>query len=622
MKKTLSLILAVIMLVSVFGTAVSAADADVTKVVVSSVKVSNDGLLVKWSPIANATSYIIYRYDSLNSEPVAIDTTTANQYLDKNNLVFNGEEINDKEAVTYYYAIAATMKDGSFVDYVFADENNSCELVCPHSKMQTVTIPASVYAPGKTYKVCSVCGYQTKAKVLNQLAPATPKISDLKNTNKGVSFKWSLVDGAQEYFIYRKTNGGSWKVIDTVDGSVNKYLDSSAKSGTKYQYTVRACGGEANAANIIATKTTTKSLEWKVDNAYNLYYIERVCFDDGSFEFVAQLPTSSATLSDDLGVKTLKYTDKGLDSKKSYQYFIRAALFSGFKASAEIEFLATIKDLKVSNMDSGITFTCESVKGAKTYKVYRKVKGEDSYTYIGAGKAYKTTDATGKEVTRYKFTDTNAEPGVDYIYTAKAVDGKNAGGYVKEGVSIRRLETPKLVKIANSKQGITVTWSKVTGAAGYKVYRKTADGWKHIGTVKNVKSNAYLVKDDQAGGLTNAKVNTYTVKAYYGDSNSAYVKDGIKILRIQEPKLEGVKSTRSGVYVSWDSVAGAKGYYVYSKTSGGSWKRVGTVEGQSKESFVDKSAKKGTTYTYTVKAYNGNYVSSYDKTGLKVKDIY
>ncbi len=622
MKKTLSLILAVIMLVSVLGTAVSAADTDAAAITVTSVKVSNDGLLVKWSPVANATSYIIYRYDSLNSEPVAIDTTTANQYLDKNNLVFNGKEINDKDAVTYYYAVAATMKDGSFVDYVFAGENNSCELVCPHSKMQTVKIPASVYAPGKTYKVCSVCGYETKAKVLNQLAPATPTISGLKNTIKGISFKWNLVDGAVEYFIYRKANGGSWKVIGTVDGTVNKYLDSSVKSGTKYQYTVRACGGTSRMTMMPALNVTSKTLEWEVDTAYNAYYIERLCVQDGSIEILAQLSTSAATLSDDLGVKTLKYTDKGLDSNKAYQYFVSGALFSGFKASAEIEFLSTPKDLKVSNADSGVVFTWESIKGATSYRVYRKAKGEEAFANVGEGKVYETKNAEGKTVKRYKFVDTKAEPGVDYIYTVKAVDGKSYSGYIAAGASIRRLETPKLVKIANSKQGITVTWSKVAGAEGYKVYRKVGDSWKLIGTVKNVKSNAYLVKDTQAGGLSNAKVNTYTVKAYYGDSNSAFVKAGIKTLRIQEPKLEGVKSTRSGVYVSWDSVAGAKGYYVYSKTADGSWKRVGTVEGQSKDSFVDKSAKKGVTYTYTVKAYNGNYVSSYDKTGLKVKDIY
>ena len=619
MKKTLSLILAVIMLVSVFGTAVSAADADATKVVVTSVKNSNDGLLVKWSPIANATSYVIYRYDSLNSNPVAIDTTTANQYLDKNNLVFNGKEINGKEAVTYYYAVAATMKDGSFVDYIFADENNSCELVCAHSKMQTVTIPASVYAPGKTYKVCAVCGYQTKATTIKQLAPATPTVSALKNTTKGVSFKWNIVDGAESYFIYRKANGGSWTVIDEVEGT--SYLDSTAKSGTKYQYTVRAVNTVSTVSATVKTTDTKATLEWALTNNANTYYVARMS-NKGEYKIVGQVSASAATLSDTTGEKSLTYTDSTVKSGEKYSYFVYAAMLSGFKASAEIEFLATPTDLKVSNGDSGITFTWESIKGATSYRVYRKVKGADSYENVGSGTAYKTKDASGKEITRYKYVDTKAEAGVDYVYTVKAVDGKSYSGYVATGASIRRLETPKLVKIENSKQGITVTWSKVAGAAGYKVYRKTADGWKLIGTVKNVKSTAYLVKDDLAGGLTNAAVNTYTVKAYYGDSNSAFNKTGVKILRIQQPELKGVKSTKTGVYVAWDSVAGAKGYYVYSKTSGGSWKRVGTVEGQSKESFVDKSAKKGTTYTYTVKAYNGSYVSSYDKTGLKVKDIY
>ena len=47
-----------------------------------------------------------------------------------------------------------------------------------------------------------------------------------------------------------------------------------------------------------------------------------------------------------------------------------------------------------------------------------------------------------------------------------------------------------------------------------------------------------------------------------------------------------------------------------------------TVKGNTKVSYVDKSAKKGTTYTYTVKAYSGSYTSAYNTKGLKIKDKY
>ena len=33
----------------------------------------------------------------------------------------------------------------------------------------------------------------------------------------------------------------------------------------------------------------------------------------------------------------------------------------------------------------------------------------------------------------------------------------------------------------NTTSGVKVSWGKVSGASGYKVYRKTSDGWKYLG---------------------------------------------------------------------------------------------------------------------------------------------
>lgn len=634
MKKTLSFILAAIMVFSVFTVAVSAGNEIPDKVVVKSVKNSNGGLLVEWEPVKDAVTYYIYRYDSLDPEPAPIASTTSTKYLDKHDLEFNEET-----PVVYYYAIAAVLlvdvneedkeneenkenvenKKEVFVNYVFADKDNFCEYVCAHKNAETVIIPASVYTPGQTYKVCRDCGHKFDVKITKQLAPATPKISGLQNTANGISFKWNLVDGATSYLVYRKTGKGAWTIIAKTTDS--KYLDRTVKSGTSYQYTVRGINAENNYVySKFVSGATSATLEWALTKNCSNYYIVRE--SAGEVKFVGQVSAKDAKLSDKLGVKSLTFKDKGLKEDKSYQYYVCAAVFSGYKATGTLEFLSTPKDLKAANADSGVVFTWEGIKGAKSYRVYRQAAGEEGYTFIGNGSAYKTKDSKGKEITRYRYVDKTAESGIDYKYTVKAVDGKSYSSYKKDGVAIRRLDTPKLVKIVNSKQGITVSWTKVKGAAGYRVYRKTADGWKHIGTVTNLKSSAYLVRDDHAGGLTNGKVNTYTVRAYYDEYTSAYNKTGIKLLRLQEPELDGVKSTKSGVYVKWDTVTAAKGYYVYAKTGNGNWKRVGTVSGQAKNSFVDKSAKKGTTYFYTVKAYNGNVVSSYDKVGLEIKDIY
>ncbi len=541
MKKTLSLILVAIMLFSVFSVTINAASEKVTPGAVTSVKVAGKGMKVKWEPIEKAVSYILYRYDSKNSTPVAVANVNAAEYVDNSIELTSVNE--NVDAIKYFYAVAAVMADNSVTEYSFEGETNSCEATCECEKMSTVTQAATVYDKGFSYKVCKYCGYETAKKYTAQLAPKTPVINKMSIKANGIYIKWNLVDGAEEYVVYRKTGNGKWVVIDTVGG--NSYIDETVKSGVTYKYTVRG---------------------------------------------------------------------------------VNSVTRSGYKSSAAVLFLDTPTDLHIANSKNTITFNWEKISGASYYRVYRKAIGDEEYTYLGKGTSYKTKNAAGKEVTRFKYVDTTAEAGVDYLYAVRAANGKTYSAYVKEATvnenSIRRLARPELLKISNQKDGVLVQWSKVVGASEYRVYRQTSSGWKLIGKVTNMKSTAYLVRDDQGDGPVNGKKNTYTVRAFYGSSKSAYNKEGITILRIQEPDLKAIKSTRSGVYVSWDDVAGAKGYYVYSKAPGGKWKCIATVNGGTKNSYTDKTAKKGKTYIYTVKAFNGKTVSSYDKAGLTVKDLY
>ena len=94
-----------------------------------------------------------------------------------------------------------------------------------------------------------------------------------------------------------------------------------------------------------------------------------------------------------------------------------------------------------------------------------------------------------------------------------------------------------------------------------------------------------------------------------------------KIRFLSAPKLENIKSTKSGVTVYWDDVKGASKYHIYRKTGSGSYKLIETVSGGSTVKYLDKSAKKGTTYSYRVYAGYSSYKSSY-KSSLSIKDKY
>ena len=102
----------------------------------------------------------------------------------------------------------------------------------------------------------------------------------------------------------------------------------------------------------------------------------------------------------------------------------------------------------------------------------------------------------------------------------------------------------------------------------------------------------------------------------------AYLVNGVATKYLSTPKLNSAVSRANGVIVSYNKVLGSTGYVIYRKTGNSSWKKIATVNGNNTLKYVDATAEKGKTYTYTVRARNGKYLSSYNTKGVSVKDLY
>ena len=205
-------------------------------------------------------------------------------------------------------------------------------------------------------------------------------------------------------------------------------------------------------------------------------------------------------------------------------------------------------------------------------------------------------------------------------FKIQGASGSVAQQYAKSnGFAFTVVKVPAkttLKSIKNVSGGVTITWNKVSGADSYIVYRKSGkSNWKAIKT--GVTSTSYTDKTAKSGTAY-----TYTVRAVNIAGKGGYDSKGLAIKYLAVPSLKIISSAKSGVTFKWNKVTGASGYYVYRKTGNGGWKRIATVKGNSKVSYLDKSAKKGATYTYTVRAYSGKTLSSYNTKGLKIKDKY
>ncbi len=160
-------------------------------------------------------------------------------------------------------------------------------------------------------------------------------------------------------------------------------------------------------------------------------------------------------------------------------------------------------------------------------------------------------------------------------------------------------------KVTNGSKGVKVTWNKVSGADCYRVYRKTKNGeWKYLDSTKKT---SFI--DDTAKSGTKYY---YSVRVKNEAGLSAR-SNALSRYYLEDPLLKSVTSTKSGVSVKWSKVTGAEGYIVYRKTGSGSYKRIKTIDNVSKVSYTDKSAKKGTKYSYKVKAFYSKTTSDYSR---------
>lgn len=149
---------------------------------------------------------------------------------------------------------------------------------------------------------------------------------------------------------------------------------------------------------------------------------------------------------------------------------------------------------------------------------------------------------------------------------------------------------------------IKITWSAVSGADGYRVYRKEPGGkWKALKTLEG-EQTSYTDKKAVTG-----TVYRYTVRAYVDNGGTvllgAYDRTGIKGKAVL--KKTGITKLQTSAAhtntLKWTKVSGASGYEI--------WCRVGKkgyymkMASSRSTAYTHKGLSKGTTYYYRIRAY-------------------
>ncbi|MDO4648610.1 MAG: hypothetical protein Q4B26_08155, partial [Eubacteriales bacterium] len=341
------------------------------------------------------------------------------------------------------------------------------------------------------------------------------RLNDFKaeNVSEGIKLNWSA-SHSSELQIYRKTPDSDYELLDTLNWWIETYTDDSANSGITYTYKIVGPYKEYTAEDVLSITRLSNpvfksaantmdgiKLTWNEVAGANGYNIYRVNSDD------------SLTRIGSVSEETF-FVDTNVVSGTSYTYAVKA--YKG-KSSSEYNTISkcflTGVTAKAFNNKTGMSVTWNKVPGVTGYYIYRKPQsGGYSLEKIATAAASATS-----------YLDT--EPlvgGRAYTYVVRAYRGNVLSGY--QPSSMRALGVPTLT-LSSSSGKVQLKWTKVSGAKGYYIYRKTGNGsFEKIGSVTGVGTLRYT-------DTTAAKKKTYSyaVRAYNGGAMSTFIDKKITV---------------------------------------------------------------------------------------------
>ena len=251
--------------------------------------------------------------------------------------------------------------------------------------------------------------------------PATPALKITTSAGKPKIY-WNAVDGAAKYWVYRSTDGKTFKYYDST--TKTSYTNNSTSIGTTYYYKVKAvavvdgknyssdfsitrsilCKPAAPSVSINRSNGKPK-LSWKAVSGATKYWIYRST-DGKEFKYFDSTTKTS-------------YTNSGAASGTKYYYRVKAVAVVNGKNVASAN--SSTKSLFTSLAKPSVSITTSNGKPKLTWKA---VTGADKYYVYRStdGKNFSYWDST----TKTSYINSGAKKNTKYYYKVKAVCASNS----------------------------------------------------------------------------------------------------------------------------------------------------------------------------------------------------
>ena len=517
-----------------------------------------------WAAVDGAAKYEIYRSTQQSTGFTLLGTTTSTSYVNTGAAV----------GKTYYYRVKAVNSAGT-----------------------------SAYS--------NIVSGRAKAAI-----PAAPHVTIGTSSASGKpQLTWAAVDGAAKYEIYRSTQQSTgFTLLGTTTST--SYVNTGAAVGKTYYYKVRALNVDgaagaysstvSGAAKAVAPAAPTVTMTYSDSGKPKLTWSAV----SGATSYRVYRSESRGTGYSLLGTTTsTSYVNTGAAVGKTYYYRVKAVNSAGTSAYSNIVSgrakaaipAAPHVTIGTSSASGKPQLTWAAVDGAAKYEIYRSTQQSTGFTLLG------TTTSTS-------YVNTGAAVGKTYYYKVRALNVDGAAGAYSSTVSgAAKAVAPAAptVTMTYSDSGKPkLTWSAVSGATSYRVYRSESrgTGYSLLGTTT---STSYVNTGAAVG-----KTYYYRVKAVNSAGTSAYsniVSGTARTPAPAAPVLKGGTSSASGKpQLTWAAVNGAAKYDVYrSNSADGTFSKVGSTD---KTTYVNTGAVKGVTYFYKIRAVGASGASGFSNT--------
>jgi len=352
---------------------------------------------------------------------------------------------------------------------------------------------------------------------------------------------WSSIEGASGYEVWlREGAGGEWEFFEETENTM--FLHTDGYVGCKYYYCVRAintstggCSEFSNWGNAACTlsrpQVTTSNdaatgcviLSWpEVPGAVRYkVYAEDLTKGTGSEEAGTTKSTACMHTSGIAG--------------HEYRYSIIAACedsdgnSSPGTATQVCDYEQPV--LKVSTVAStgAIRIRWEASDEAATTKIYYR---------LGTNGTWTEATSSSKSDGNYTFSGTI---GKKYYFKARSIGAANATSAYSTVVSLTRKIAAPAPKADTYKGRPKLTWSAVSGAEKYTIYRSTKSdsGFSVIDIVAVSTAKTYTYTDNDQD-LKSGKIYYYKIKAVSSVSAASATSDALKI-KYQKIALSATK---------------------------------------------------------------------------------